>query len=85
MVLRGKEFMEEIFEEVKKLPVDDTTATIVVSTHSGFLYAILHGVFSPQIETKNNIESISVEDDENKRKFFAWFHEGEGRDFYFLI
>ena len=85
MVLQGKEFIEDIFTEVKKLPADDTTTTIVVSTHSGFLYAILHVVFSPQIETKNNIESISVEDDESKRKFFAWFQEGEGRDFYFLI
>ena len=90
LVLRGKQFMKEIFKDVNTpladdtLPVDDTTATIVVSTHSGFLYAILHGVFSPQIETENN-GSISVEQDESKRKFFAWFQEGEGRDFYFLI
>jgi broad specificity phosphatase PhoE len=78
MLKRGKDFIEKIISKAK------ADETIIVVTHSGFLYGLLHGVFEPK--DLNDIADSSSDDRlSSDLKFTAWFEEGEARDFYFRI
>jgi broad specificity phosphatase PhoE len=80
LIERGHEFIDDILKTAAA-DAGDGVKTIAVSTHSGFLFALLHGVFAPDISIPDGEETS----DPKHRKFVAWFNEGEGRDFYFLV
>jgi hypothetical protein len=85
LIERGRGFINGILTAAAAEPTDadaDDVKTIAVSTHSGFLFALLHGVFQP---AGISIPGAGEKRDANHRKFVAWFEEGEGRDFYFLV